>query len=54
MITEAVQAEAILNEQQADAIFMAREFLRDPYWPERAARELGIKIPTPKQYALAW
>lgn len=34
----------------ADAIFMAREFLRDPYWPNRAARHFGIKISRPMQY----
>ena len=50
MITDPVQAEAILVQQQADAIFMAREFLRDPYWPARAARSLGVKIQSPKQY----
>ncbi len=50
MITEPVQAEAVLLQQQADAIFMARELLRDPYWPVRAARALGAKLPRPKQY----
>jgi 2,4-dienoyl-CoA reductase-like NADH-dependent reductase (Old Yellow Enzyme family) len=32
---------------------MAREFLRDPYWPLRAARELGYKISWPAQYLRA-
>lgn len=50
MITDPLQAEAILQEQQADAIFMAREFLRDPYWPLHAARSLGVKIQKPVQY----
>jgi 2,4-dienoyl-CoA reductase-like NADH-dependent reductase (Old Yellow Enzyme family) len=33
--------EHIINPGQADAIPMAREFLREPYWPLRTARELG-------------
>ena len=40
MITSPVQAEHIIRTEQADAVIMAREFLRDPYWPLRAAREL--------------
>jgi len=50
MITEPAQAEAILLEQQADAIFIAREFLRNPYWPVHAAKALGVTIKKPKQY----
>jgi 2,4-dienoyl-CoA reductase-like NADH-dependent reductase (Old Yellow Enzyme family) len=53
MITEPVQAEAILHQHQADALFIAREFLRDPYWPARAARELGVTIDRPPQYGRA-
>ena len=53
MITEPAQAEAILVQQQADAIFMARELLRDPYWPARAARALDTKIQRPNQYGRA-
>src|SRR3982074_3917622 len=41
MITSPVQAEHIIRTEQADAVIMAREFLRDPYWALRAARELG-------------
>ena len=41
MITSPIQAEQIVNTGQADAVIIAREFLRDPYWPLRAARELG-------------
>lgn len=40
MITSAVQAEHILATGQADAVIIAREILRDPYWSLRAAREL--------------
>lgn len=54
MITDALQAEKILQEEKADLIFLAREFLREAYWPRLAARKLEAKIPTPKQYLRAW
>jgi len=54
MITEAAQAEEILQKEQADLIFLAREFLRDPYWPRRAAKELGATIKPPVQYERGW
>jgi len=54
MITEPAQAETILMEEQADLIFLAREMLRDPYWPRRAAKSLGEKIKPPVQYERAW
>lgn len=54
LITEAQQAQEILAQDGADMIFIARESLRDPYWPRRAARELGQKIAGPKQYGRAW
>ena len=53
MITSAVQAEHILATGQADAVVLAREMLRDPYWPLRAARELGQTISWPVQYLRA-
>ncbi|MHB1232333.1 MAG: NADH:flavin oxidoreductase/NADH oxidase [Burkholderiales bacterium] len=53
MITEPHQAEEILQSQKADAIFMAREFLRDPYWPMHAASALNAEIGWPKQYERA-
>jgi 2,4-dienoyl-CoA reductase-like NADH-dependent reductase (Old Yellow Enzyme family) len=53
MITSAVQAEHIIRTEQADAVIMAREFLRDPYWPLRAARELDQPIAWPVQYLRA-
>jgi len=53
MITSPIQAEHIMVTGQADAIIMAREFLRDPYWPLRAARELGQAISWPVQYLRA-
>jgi 2,4-dienoyl-CoA reductase-like NADH-dependent reductase (Old Yellow Enzyme family) len=53
MITSPVQAERIIRTEQADAVIMAREFLRDPYWPLRAARELEQPIAWPVQYLRA-
>jgi 2,4-dienoyl-CoA reductase-like NADH-dependent reductase (Old Yellow Enzyme family) len=53
MITEAKQAEEILQKGEADAVFIAREFLRDPYFALHAARELGEKVNAPKQYGRA-
>lgn len=53
MITSSAQAEQIIGTGQADAVFIARELLRDPYWPLRAARELGQPISWPVQYLRA-
>jgi len=53
MITDPVQAQHILTTGQADAVILARELLRDPYWPLRAARELGQPITWPIQYLRA-
>ncbi len=50
MIVEADQAEDILKTGKADVVFMAREFLRDPYFPLHAAQDLGENIVWPKQY----
>jgi len=54
LITEAWQAEDILQRGDADLIEMAREFLRDPYFPRRAAKELDANVRVPEQYARAW
>lgn len=54
MITDPAQAERILAEGKADAVMLAREFLRDPYWPRKAANELSEKIVCPKQYLRSW
>jgi len=54
MIMEPVQAETILSTEQADLVFLARELLRDPYWPRRAAKALDVKIKAPAQYERAW
>ena len=53
MITTPTQAEHILGSGQADAVLIARELLRDPYFPMRAARELGQEITWPAQYLRA-
>ncbi|MBO0931313.1 NADH:flavin oxidoreductase/NADH oxidase [Fibrella aquatilis] len=53
LITTAEQAEAILAAGQADLILLARESLRDPYFPLHAAHTLGEDIPWPVQYERA-
>lgn len=54
LITDAHQAEAILQKGQADLIIMARQLLRDPYWPLHAARALGDPVTPPVQYLRAF
>ena len=53
LITRADQADAIIANEQADIVLLARELLRDPYWPLHAAEQLGHKIPWPPQYLRA-
>ena len=53
MITDPAQAAHILRTGQADLIFIAREFLRDPYWPLHAAAALGETASWPVQYLRA-
>ena len=53
MITEPAEAEAIVADGRADLVVMARELLRDPYWPLYAARALGADAPWPAQYLRA-
>ena len=53
LITTPSQADAIIQSGQADCVLLARELLRDPYWPLRAARELGHPLPWPRQYLRA-
>lgn len=52
-ITDPAQAEQIVATDQADAVFLAREMLRDPYWPLHAARALGVDMRWPDQYERA-
>ncbi|MGC4376470.1 NADPH dehydrogenase NamA [Fictibacillus sp. Mic-4] len=54
LITSGIQAEEILKNERADLIFLARELLRDPYWPRTAAKELGVNLTPPKQYERGW
>jgi 2,4-dienoyl-CoA reductase-like NADH-dependent reductase (Old Yellow Enzyme family) len=53
MITTPAQADEIVRTGRADCVLLAREMLRDPYWPLRAARELGYPIAWPPQYLRA-
>jgi 2,4-dienoyl-CoA reductase-like NADH-dependent reductase (Old Yellow Enzyme family) len=53
MITAPAQADQIIRAGQADLVLLGRELLRDPYWPLRAARELGLPTPWPAQYLRA-
>jgi len=53
MITAPSQADHIIRTGQADLVIIAREFLRDPYWPLRAGRDLGYPVPWPVQYLRA-
>jgi 2,4-dienoyl-CoA reductase-like NADH-dependent reductase (Old Yellow Enzyme family) len=53
LITTPQQANEILTSGRADCVLLARELLRDPYWPLAAARELGHATPWPKQYLRA-
>jgi 2,4-dienoyl-CoA reductase-like NADH-dependent reductase (Old Yellow Enzyme family) len=50
LITEAEQAEAILQAGEADAVALARAMLYDPRWPWHAAAKLGARVFAPKQY----
>ncbi len=54
MITDARQAEEILQTGGADLVLMAREFLRNPYWPLHAAAILGAEAAVPVQYTRAF
>jgi 2,4-dienoyl-CoA reductase-like NADH-dependent reductase (Old Yellow Enzyme family) len=53
LITAPAQADHVIRNGQADLVLLAREMLRDPYWPLRAARELGQTISWPVQYVRA-
>ncbi len=53
MINTTKEAEQIISEQQADVVLLARQFLRDPYFPLHAAKESGIEVDWPVQYERA-
>jgi 2,4-dienoyl-CoA reductase-like NADH-dependent reductase (Old Yellow Enzyme family) len=50
LITQPQQAEEIIAKGQADAVLLAREMLRDPYWPLHAAQALGADVAWPDPY----
>ncbi|HLK61732.1 MAG TPA: NADH:flavin oxidoreductase/NADH oxidase [Chthonomonadaceae bacterium] len=54
LITSPQQADHLLRTGQADMVLLARELLRDPYWPLRAAKELRQEVQAPAQYKRAW
>jgi NADPH2 dehydrogenase len=54
LISSPMHAEEILKNNRADLIFLGRELLRDPYWPRKAAKKLGVEIEAPKQYQRGW
>ena len=54
LITKAHQAEDILQNNSADVVLLGREFLREPYWPIKAALELGATPLITKQYVRAY
>lgn len=53
MITAPVQANAVVADGEADLVLLAREFLRDPYWPVHAAAALDETASWPLQYLRA-
>jgi 2,4-dienoyl-CoA reductase-like NADH-dependent reductase (Old Yellow Enzyme family) len=53
LLTSPAQADQIIRNEQADIVLLAREMLRDPYWPLHAARVLGHDVPWPNQYLRA-
>ncbi len=53
MITSPAQADQIIRNGQADLVLLAREMLRDPYWPLHAAQALSQTVPWPTQYLRA-
>ncbi len=53
MITDAGQSEKLIADGEADVVLLARELLRNPYWPLLAAHELGAEVTWPPQYERA-
>jgi 2,4-dienoyl-CoA reductase-like NADH-dependent reductase (Old Yellow Enzyme family) len=54
LITTPAQADEIVRSGKADLVLLAREFLRDPYFPLHAAKALGVELKPPVQYGRAW
>jgi 2,4-dienoyl-CoA reductase-like NADH-dependent reductase (Old Yellow Enzyme family) len=53
LITDPEHADSIVRSGQADMVFLARQLLRDPYWPLHAAKRLGAAVTWPVQYQRA-
>lgn len=53
LITSTEEADAIIKEEKADLVIMARQMLRDPYFPLHAAKTMGVDVPWPNQYLRA-
>lgn len=53
LITDPRQADDVVRDGRADMVFLARQLLRDPYWPLHAARHLGVEAEWPVQYRRA-
>ena len=53
LIREPLMAAEIIQRGQADLVLLARQMLREPYWPQRAARQLAVPVPHPIQYGRA-
>ncbi|HEY9625731.1 MAG TPA: NADH:flavin oxidoreductase/NADH oxidase [Coleofasciculaceae cyanobacterium] len=54
LITAPEQADHVIRTGAADVVLLARELLRNPYWPQHAAQRLRQEIPRPEQYDRAW
>ena len=54
LITSGLHAEEIIQSERADLVILARELLRNPYWPRTAAAELKTAIESPTQYERGW
>jgi 2,4-dienoyl-CoA reductase-like NADH-dependent reductase (Old Yellow Enzyme family) len=54
LITEPTHADEIIRNGRADLVLLARELLRNPFWPQHAAKLLKQPIPAPDQYIRAW
>ncbi|AXQ30189.1 NADH:flavin oxidoreductase/NADH oxidase [Solimonas sp. K1W22B-7] len=53
-IVDPAQAQQIVHNGEADMVLLARQMLRDPYWPYHAAKALRAEVAAPKQYGRAW
>jgi len=53
LITAPQQADQVIRLEQADMVLLARQFLRDPYWPLHAAKKLKAEVAWPVQYVRA-